>query len=74
MIQEADIGVGISGKEGLQAVMASDYAIAKFQFLTRLLLVHGRWSYMRTAKLVLNYFYKNMVWIFVLFWYQFDSG
>lgn len=74
MIQEADVGVGISGKEGLQAVMASDYAISQFRFLTRLLLVHGRWAYMRTAELILNYFYKNVVWLFVLFWYQFDSG
>ena len=71
MIQEADIGVGISGKEGLQAVMASDYAISQFRYLTKLLLVHGRWSYMRTAELTLNYFYKNVVWLFALFWYQF---
>ncbi|KAJ1568849.1 hypothetical protein HK096_005088 [Nowakowskiella sp. JEL0078] len=74
MIQEADVGIGISGKEGLQAVMASDYAIAQFRFLSKLLLVHGRWAYIRIAELILNYFYKNIVWLFVLFWYQFDSG
>ena len=74
MIQEADVGVGISGKEGLQAVMASDYSIAQFRFLSRLLLVHGKWAYMRIAEMVLNYFYKNVMWLFVLFWYQFDSG
>ena len=39
MIQAAHIGVGISGFEGLQAVMASDFAIAQFQYLKRLLLV-----------------------------------
>ncbi|KAJ3333528.1 hypothetical protein HDU76_007058 [Blyttiomyces sp. JEL0837] len=44
MIQEADIGIGISGKEGLQAVMASDYAISQFQYLAKLLLVHGRYG------------------------------
>ncbi|XP_028094421.1 phospholipid-transporting ATPase 2-like [Camellia sinensis] len=27
MIQEADIGVGISGREGLQAARAADYSI-----------------------------------------------
>ena len=43
----AHIGVGISGHEGMQAVLASDYSIAQFQFLERLLLVHGRWSYYR---------------------------
>ena len=47
MIKTAHIGVGISGQEGMQAVLASDYSIAQFQFLERLLLVHGRWSYYR---------------------------
>ena len=42
MIQAAHIGVGISGFEGLQAVMASDFAIAQFHFLKRLLLVRSR--------------------------------
>ncbi|KAK0416048.1 hypothetical protein QR680_012266 [Steinernema hermaphroditum] len=37
MIQSADVGIGISGHEGMQAVMASDYALARFRFLTRLL-------------------------------------
>lgn len=43
MIKEAQIGVGISGHEGSAAVVASDYSIAQFSFLARLLLVHGRW-------------------------------
>ena len=43
MIQAAHVGIGISGQEGLQAVNSSDYAIAQFRFLQRLLLVHGRW-------------------------------
>ena len=50
MIQAAHVGVGISGLEGMQAVMASDFAIAQFRFLTDLLLVHGRWSYIRLCK------------------------
>jgi phospholipid-translocating ATPase len=74
MIQEADIGIGINGKEGLQAVMASDYAIAQFRFLSRLLLVHGRWAYLRLSELVLNSFYKNLVWLLIQFWHQFHSG
>eukprot|EP00051_Salpingoeca_urceolata_P016661 m.223052 g.223052 ORF g.223052 m.223052 type:complete len:1149 (-) comp18744_c2_seq2:55-3501(-) len=69
MITAADIGVGISGKEGRQAVLASDYAIAKFKFLTRLLLVHGRWSYKRVALVVLYFFYKNYAYILVNFWF-----
>ncbi|KAG6510892.1 hypothetical protein ZIOFF_028937 [Zingiber officinale] len=48
--QSAHVGVGISGLEGMQAVMASDFAIAQFRFLKDLLLVHGRWSYIRLCK------------------------
>ncbi|KAL5628019.1 hypothetical protein BROUX41_002767 [Berkeleyomyces rouxiae] len=70
MIQEADVGVGIAGVEGRQAVMSSDYAIAQFRFLQRLVLVHGRWSYRRLAESISNFFYKNMVWTFSIFWYQ----
>lgn len=51
MIQAADVGVGISGEEGLQAVNSSDYAIAQFRFLKRLLLVHGHWSYYRNGNM-----------------------
>lgn len=69
MIQEADVGVGIAGEEGRQAVMSSDYAIGQFRFLQRLLLVHGRWSYRRLGECIANFFYKNLVWTFALFWY-----
>lgn len=58
MIQEADVGVGIAGEEGRQAVMSSDYAIGQFRFLQRLILVHGRWSYRRLAETLANFFYK----------------
>lgn len=58
MIQEADVGVGIAGEEGRQAVMSSDYAIGQFRFLQRLVLVHGRWSYYRLANSIANFFYK----------------
>lgn len=70
MIQKADIGVGIAGVEGRQAVMSSDYAIGQFRFLQRLVLVHGRWSYRRLGETIANFFYKNIVWTFTLFWYQ----
>lgn len=60
MIQSADIGVGIAGKEGLQASRTSDYSIAQFRFLLKLLFVHGRYNYIRTAKFVLCTFYKEL--------------
>ncbi|RLN90927.1 hypothetical protein BBJ28_00008727 [Nothophytophthora sp. Chile5] len=61
MIQEAHIGVGISGHEGMQAVNSSDFAVAQFRFLKRLLLVHGHWNYRRMAKLALYVVYKNVL-------------
>ena len=59
MIRAAHVGIGISGQEGLQAVMASDYAIGQFRFLQELLLIHGAWNYRRISLLVLYSFYKN---------------
>ncbi|KAH9790705.1 putative phospholipid-transporting ATPase 8 [Citrus sinensis] len=70
MLQEADIGVGISGVEGMQAVMSSDYAIAQFRFLERLLLVHGHWCYRRISMMICYFFYKNLTFGFTLFWYE----
>ncbi|KAI9508448.1 phospholipid-translocating P-type ATPase [Russula earlei] len=70
MIQAADVGVGISGEEGLQAVNSSDYAIAQFRFLKRLLLVHGHWSYARNGNMINNFFYKNIICIGVLWWFM----
>ncbi len=61
MIQEAQVGIGISGLEGQQAVNASDFSIAQFRFLEDLLLIHGRWNFMRLSKSVLFSFYKNAV-------------
>ncbi|XP_057810905.1 phospholipid-transporting ATPase 3 isoform X2 [Salvia miltiorrhiza] len=74
MIQAAHVGVGISGQEGMQAVMASDFAIAQFRFLTDLLLVHGRWSYHRICKVVTYFFYKNLTFTLTQFWFTFETG
>ncbi len=67
MIQEAHVGIGMSGHEGLQAVNASDFAIAQFQFVRTLLLVHGHWNYRRLSKLVLYVVYKNILCYFNLY-------
>uniref|UniRef100_A0A665W832 Phospholipid-transporting ATPase n=1 Tax=Echeneis naucrates TaxID=173247 RepID=A0A665W832_ECHNA len=74
MIKTADIGVGISGQEGMQAVMSSDYAFAQFRYLQRLLLVHGRWSYIRMCKFLRFFFFKNFAFTLVHFWYSFFNG
>lgn len=74
MIQAAHIGIGISGMEGMQAVMASDFAIAQFRFLADLLLVHGRWSYVRICKVITYFFYKNLTFTLTQFWFTFQTG
>ncbi|KAM7484497.1 hypothetical protein LguiA_000506 [Lonicera macranthoides] len=70
MLQEADIGVGISGVEGMQAVMSSDIAIAQFRYLERLLLVHGHWCYRRISSMICYFFYKNVAFGITLFLYE----
>ena len=61
MIKTAHIGVGLFGEEGMGAVQASDYALPEFRMLWRLLLVHGRWNYIRISEMILYFFYKNML-------------
>jgi len=70
MIQEAHIGIGISGLEGQQAVNASDFSIAQFRFLEVLLLVHGRWNFSRMSRVILYSFYKNAVLATLLLLYS----
>jgi phospholipid-translocating ATPase len=74
MIQEAHVGIGISGKEGLQAARISDYSIAQFRFLQRLLLVHGRWNYVRTGRYILGTFWKELLFYIVQALYQRWNG
>lgn len=70
----ADIGVGLAGQEGMQAVQNSDYVLAQFCFLRRLLLVHGRWSYMRVCKFLHYFVYKTLASMMVQIWFAFYSG
>ena len=74
MIQEAHVGVAISGREGQAAVKSSDYSIAKFKFLKNLLLVHGRRNYRRSSFVILYQFYKNFVLVFPLFYFSFYNA
>jgi len=74
MIQRADVGIGLFGKEGNQAAFAADYAFARFFFLWRLLLVHGRWFYIRTANFINFFFYKNLIFTLPQFWFALYSA
>jgi len=63
MILKAHVGVGIAGREGLQAARAADYAIGQFKFLKTLLFVHGREAYRKNSTLILYNFFKNTVYV-----------
>lgn len=69
MIMAAHVGVGIAGLEGKQAVRASDYSIAQFSYLKKLLFVHGRECYRRNSILICFNFYKNVMLVMPLFYF-----
>ncbi len=61
MIVESNVGIGIQGVEGTQAVRVSDYSIGEFKFLKLLLFKYGREYYRKNTKLVLYVFWKNLI-------------
>jgi len=61
MILEADIGIGIEGKEGMQAALCSDFSITEFSHLRKLVLWHGRLSYRRSAILSQFVFHRGLI-------------
>ncbi|EPS28583.1 hypothetical protein PDE_03529 [Penicillium oxalicum 114-2] len=61
MIQAADVGIGIVGKEGRQASLAADFSITHFHHLTKLLVWHGRNSYKRSAKLAQFIMHRGLI-------------
>lgn len=73
MILEADIGIGIYGKEGVNAAQASDFAIQKFKYIWDLVLYHGRFNYIRNSELILYFFYKNVVFTIPQVYFAFIS-
>jgi len=69
MITEAHIGIGISGLEGQQAARAADYSIGQFRFLKNLLLTHGRECYRRNTFLIIYMFYKNVMYVWPIWFF-----
>lgn len=74
MLKDANVGVGIIGKEGMQASLAADFAIPCFKVLQQLIFIHGRYNLMRYAKVAINAYYKNLVFIFIQFFYNFYNA
>ena len=73
MISKAHVGVGIAGREGMQAARTADFAIGKFKFLKTLLFFHGREAYRRNGDTVLFMFYKNVLYVMVQFMFGYWS-
>jgi phospholipid-translocating P-type ATPase (flippase) len=73
MLQEADVGVGVKGREGSQAAQASDFAIPRFRQLVPLVAVHGHWTAHRLNHVCMFMMYKNFAMIAVFFWSSIDA-
>lgn len=74
MIRAANIGIGVEGKEGTEAVTSSDFSIPSFRHLGRLLLVHGRWCVNRISLLIKLTFYKCSIVVIVQMLYGLFNG
>ena len=73
MITEANVGIGIQGKEGTQAARASDFSIRQFSHLKKLLFYHGRESYRKNSWVILYNFYKNVLFVAPMVWSGFTT-
>ncbi|EPT29287.1 proton ATPase, putative [Toxoplasma gondii ME49] len=74
MILAASVGVGISGREGLQAARAADFSIGEFRLLRKLLFVHGREALRRNCILVYVCIFRNAVMCWCTLAMNFLSG
>ncbi|OQS54230.1 Atp11c [Ecytonucleospora hepatopenaei] len=71
MLKEANVGVGIQGKEGNQAALNSDFSVHKFKDLHKLLMQYGNNTIIRFSKLTINAFYKNLFFILIQYFYNY---
>ena len=70
MIQEADVGIGIVGKEGLQASLASDFSIKEFKSLNILILWWGRIAYKNTSTMANFIVHRGLIIAFCQFFFS----
>lgn len=61
MIQVANIGVGIYGKEGNQAALAADFTITKFCYLSKLVFYHGRNAHRGISSIVQFILHRGLI-------------
>jgi magnesium-transporting ATPase (P-type) len=74
MIQTANIGVGICGKEGRQATDFSDFSLQNFKSLNRLLFWHGRCFGSKSSRFNGMILYKNAAMVMQNMLFNIHSG
>lgn len=74
MIQSADLGFGLMGKEGNQAAAFADYAIPKYKDLRRVLFWHGRGYGWRIQYFTILVLMKSIINAVAKYGVQFTSG
>ena len=74
MIVQASVGIGLYGKEGLQAVQVSDYGLPSFKYLWRLMFFEGRRSYLRVSKFFVMYIFKSAMVTLMSLYYGYYSA
>ena len=74
MIQAANVGVGISGQEGMQAANSADFSFGQFRFLTELLFLWGRNAYRRLSTMIFYLFYKCILLTLIVYWFFYFSA
>ncbi|VDP66364.1 unnamed protein product [Echinostoma caproni] len=74
MLLQANIGVGLYGKEGREAARAGDYSLPGFRYLHRLFLLHGHWAYHRLTFTMNLFYFKCTALVTTELLLQFYSG
>lgn len=61
MITEADVGVGIEGKEGKHAALAADFSIKNFADISDVLFWHGRRCYTNSSNIANSIIQRGVI-------------
>ena len=68
------LALEFGGKKGLQAVNSADFALSQFKHLKKLLLVHGRYAYLRVTRTMAAAFFANLTFNIPIVLFGFYSG
>ncbi|KOB59903.1 hypothetical protein PFHG_05639 [Plasmodium falciparum HB3] len=71
MIQSADIGIGVLGKEGKQVVHDSDIIVSKFKNIKKLILYYGNNTFLQTSSLCSFLIHRGFILTYLQFIYSY---